>query len=100
METKLNYFKNLDQLGKTIVEYVWIGGTGLDIRSKAKTYDWEVKTIEDLDEWNYDGSFTYQSTTEKSEVILKPVTLFNDHFRGLPNKIALCETYIDNNYHY
>jgi glutamine synthetase len=93
--TKLFNYKGLDQLGNCIVEYVWIGGTGLDLRSKSKTYDFEVKSVDDLSEWNYDGSSTYQATTEKSEVTLKPVALFNDPFRGSPNKIVLCETYID-----
>ena len=92
---KLFDYKNLDQFGSTIVEYVWIGGTGSDLRSKSKTYNFEVKSVEDLDEWNYDGSSTYQATTENSEVVLKPVALFNDPFRGLPNKIVLCETYIN-----
>lgn len=86
-------YKNLNQFGKTIVEYVWIGGSGMDIRCKAKTYDYEINTIEDVEEWNFDGSSTMQALTWASEVWLKPVALYNDPFRGLPNKIALCETY-------
>lgn len=83
----------LNQKGKTIVEYVWLGGTGQDIRSKSKTFERKVESIEDLDEWNYDGSSTYQANTESSEVLLKPVALFDDPFRGEPNKIAFCETF-------
>lgn len=86
-------FNKLDQRGNTIVEYVWIGGTGQDLRSKTKTVNKPVNSVNDLDEWNYDGSSTYQATTESSEVLLRPVALFNDPFRGAPNKIALCETY-------
>jgi len=83
----------LNQKGKTIVEYVWLGGTGQDIRSKSKTFEKKISSIEDLDDWNYDGSSTYQANTESSEIILKPIALFDDPFRGEPNKIALCETY-------
>lgn len=89
---KFDYLK-LDQGKKTVVEYVWIGGTGLDLRSKAKTYEKEILTVEDLDEWNYDGSSTYQAPTNNSEVLLRPVALFLDPFRLAPNKIALCEAY-------
>jgi len=83
----------MNQRGKTIVEYVWIGGSGQDIRSKSKTFEKQIERVGDLDEWNYDGSSTYQANTESSEILLQPVALFDDPFRGEPNKIALCETY-------
>jgi glutamine synthetase len=86
-------YQSLNQNGQTIVEYVWLGGTGLDLRCKAKTYETAINSLNDIDEWNYDGSSTWQATTESSEVLLKPVALFNDPFRGEPNKIVLCETY-------
>jgi hypothetical protein len=31
-------FNNLDQGGAVIAEYVWIGGSGMDLRSKARTF--------------------------------------------------------------
>ena len=86
-------FCTLNQKNKTIVEYVWIGGSGSDIRSKARTVEGQVKSIKDLSEWNYDGSSTNQANTESSEILIRPVALFDDPFRGAPNKIALCETY-------
>lgn len=85
-------YKSLDQKGQTIVEYVWIGGTGQDLRSKSRTISKTVTSVEDLPIWNYDGSSTWQATTEASEVEIVPVALFDDPFRGAPNKIALCET--------
>jgi len=30
-------YQNLEQRGSIIAEYVWIDGTGLNLRSKAKT---------------------------------------------------------------
>lgn len=77
----------------TICEYIWIDGTGLGIRSKAKVLYQAVEKIEDLPEWNFDGSSTYQSTTKYSEIILKPVAMYPDPFRSLPNLLVLCETY-------
>lgn len=85
-------YRSLDQKGQTIVEYVWIGGSGDDLRSKARTINGSVTSVKDLPKWNYDGSSTYQALTESSEVEIIPVALFDDPFRGAPNKIALCET--------
>ena len=98
MEKLLNKGNNfdflaLDQNGKCIVEYVWIGGSGEDLRSKPKTYNKVINSIEDLDEWNYDGSSTRQAETNNSEVLIRPIALFDDPFTLKPNKICLCETY-------
>jgi glutamine synthetase len=85
---------HLDQRGSTIAEYVWIDGTGLNLRSKAKTITKEVKSLEDLPDWNYDGSSCYQASTHNSEVIMKPVAFYPDPFRPGGNVIVLCETFI------
>jgi len=91
LETTWDY-KHLDQKGHTIVEYVWIGGTGQDLRSKARTLKGDITCVSQCPIWNYDGSSCYQALTEKSEVDLIPVALFDDPFRGGPNKLVLCET--------
>jgi len=91
LQTSFEYNK-LDQKDQTIVEYVWIGGHGGDLRSKARTIKGKVTSVDQLPRWNYDGSSTGQALTEKSEVDLVPVALFDDPFRGAPNKIVLCET--------
>lgn len=95
MKSSFDFIK-LPQNDKIIVEYIWIGGSGLDIRSKAKTYSRLIKTLQDVEDWNFDGSSTYLAKTEDSEVILHPVSLFTDPFRGEPNKLALCSTYYTN----
>ena len=65
---------------KVIFEYVWIDGNG-ELRSKIRV----MKDIENMDIlnnpffiWNYDGSSCNQACTENSEVILKPVALYNN----------------------
>ena len=83
----------LDKTEPTQVLYIWIDGSGLTMRCKTKTVYHEVKAPTDLPIWNFDGSSTNQAEGHNSDVYLHPVALFNDPFRGLPNLIALCETY-------
>lgn len=90
MKRELNH---LDLKGHVLVEYVWIGGLGSDIRSKTKVFNKPIESIADVAKWNFDGSSTYQTSTENSEIEIIPVCLFDDPFRGLPHKIVLCETY-------
>ena len=87
------HYTNLDQRGFTQVEYIWIGGTGIDIRSKVKVVEGVVEDISQCSEWNYDGSSTGQAVTENSEVLMRPVALFNDPIRGGQNKMVFCDTY-------
>ena len=42
----------------------------------------KVPTLEELPIWNYDGSSTEQAPGSDSEVLIKPVAMFNDPFRG------------------
>lgn len=91
---------------KTILEYIWIDGKG-GLRSKTKVLhlDGEIN-IEAIPEWNYDGSSCYQTSTENSEVLIKPQRIFNDPFRTsiqeaesktkVPCYLVLCDTYYPN----
>ena len=79
----------------TLVEYVWIGGNN-ELRCKTKVMDKIVRSVNDLSNWNYDGSSTGQAAGEDSEVIIKPRALFNDPFRMGNHKMVLCDTYTPN----
>jgi len=83
----------LDQQGKVLAEYIWIGGSGQDLRSKTKTLDFKPTSPSQLPEWNYDGSSTGQAPGHDSEVIIKPQAIFRDPFRGGDNVLVLCDTY-------
>lgn len=87
-------YNNLEQRGAVIAEYVWIDGSGLTLRSKAKTITKPINSLADLPDWNYDGSSTYQASTHNSEVIMKPVAYYPDPFRGGNNIIVMTETYV------
>ena len=85
--------QNIDQQGLVIAEYVWIDGTGINLRSKCRTLEKKVESLADIPRWNYDGSSCYQADTENSEIILCPVAYFRDPFRQGDNILVMCETY-------
>lgn len=72
--------------------YVWIDGTGENLRAKTKTLNFEPTKAEQLPLWDFDGSSTGQAEGNNADVYLKPVALYNDPFRGGRNKLVLCET--------
>ncbi|KAF7652865.1 hypothetical protein LDENG_00091170 [Lucifuga dentata] len=86
-------YLSLSQGDKCQVTYIWIDGTGERLRNKTQTLDKEPKTIEDIPEWNFDGSSTYQSTGANSDMYLIPVCMFRDPFTLDPNKLVLCEVF-------
>ena len=76
-----------------MLKYIWIDGTGLDLRSKQRTLTKQIHSVSGLPYWNYDGSSTYQAVTSNSEVILKPAAVYWDPFRKGNSVLVVCETY-------
>ena len=61
------------------LEYVWLDGYDPEpnLRSKVKTFTTNSNiSLEDLPEWNFDGSSTKQADGSNSDCILKPVRLY------------------------
>jgi len=86
-------FMNLEiPAGKVMCEYVWIGGSGADLRCKTRTIETdEIKGLDQLPVWNFDGSSTGQAPGKDSEVYLKPVAFYPDPFRKGKHVMVLCE---------
>ncbi|XP_017774000.1 PREDICTED: glutamine synthetase 2 cytoplasmic [Nicrophorus vespilloides] len=79
--------------GKCQAMYIWIDGTGENVRAKTRTVDFIPTSVKELPVWNYDGSSTYQAEGGNSDTYLHPVAMYNDPFRRGNNKLVLCETY-------
>ncbi|KAI8066357.1 hypothetical protein BC940DRAFT_275211 [Gongronella butleri] len=88
----LSKYLDLAQGDKVQVEYVWIDAVGC-LRSKTKTVTKVPEKASDLPEWNFDGSSTGQAEGHDSDVLMQPVALYSDPFRGGNNKFAICELF-------
>ena len=56
----LDKYMALPQGARVQAEYVWIGGSGQDLRSKTMTLERVPKDVSELRIWNFDGSSTGQ----------------------------------------
>jgi glutamine synthetase len=75
---------------KICAAYIWLDNEQKP-RSKTMVLSEEIKEVEKLPIWNFDGSSTGQASGENSEVLLKPVAIYPDPFRKNNNILVLCE---------
>ncbi|KAF8371285.1 gln-3 [Pristionchus pacificus] len=85
-------FYALPESDKVQYSYVWLDGTGENLRTKTCTLDFETTKPDDLPVWNFDGSSTGQASGDDSDVYIKPVAIFPCPFRRGKNKLVMCET--------
>ena len=80
-------------MGKINAEYIWIDGQKptAKLRSKTKIIDGPVKKVEELPEWGFDGSSTYQAEGHFSDLLLRPVRIVPDPLHGENDILVLCE---------
>ncbi|UAM96842.1 glutamine synthetase beta-grasp domain-containing protein [Polaribacter litorisediminis] len=72
-------------MAKIKLEYIWLDGhfPTQNMRSKTKVEEHEnfQATIEELDNWSFDGSSTEQASGGSSDCLLKPVAIYSDPTR-------------------
>lgn len=78
---------------KVLATYIWIDGSGINLRSKDRVLDKVPCDLQSLPNWSFDGSSTGQATTDNSDTLLIPSAIYRDPFRKGPHIIVLCETY-------
>ena len=72
-------------MAKIKLEYIWLDGyfPTQNMRSKTKVEEHEnfQGTVEELDNWSFDGSSTKQASGGSSDCLLKPVAIYPDPAR-------------------
>jgi glutamine synthetase len=72
-------------MAKIKLEYIWLDGyyPTQNLRSKTKVEEHEnfKGTLEELDNWSFDGSSTKQASGGASDCLLKPVAIYKDPAR-------------------
>lgn len=84
---------NLPQ-NKILATYVWIDGSGINLRNKDRILKSKPANAEAAPGWAFDGSSTGQATTDNSDTTLKPCVVYKDPFRCDPHVLVLCEVYV------
>ncbi|XP_058822706.1 glutamine synthetase 1, mitochondrial-like [Topomyia yanbarensis] len=94
-KTLLDRYRRLEYNSKFVqATYVWIDGTGENVRLKDRVLDYKPEKPEDCPQWQYDGSSTYQALGGNSDIKLVPRALYRDPFKaGEKDVIVLCDTY-------
>ena len=81
--------------------YIWIDGAKPTQKLRSKTRvikhpEGDI-SLQDLPEWGFDGSSTYQADGGDSDLILKPVCYVKDPILESGNYLVLCEVFNPDN---
>lgn len=87
------YLRLCSPCNKILTTYVWIDGSGINMRSKDRILNCLPYSPEATPEWTFDGSSTGQATSDNSDTRLVPIANYRDPFRCEPHVMVLCEVY-------
>ncbi|KAL5278232.1 GLUL.2 family protein [Megaselia abdita] len=73
--------------------YIWIDGTGDNVRCKDRTVEFVPQCPDELPVWNYDGSSTGQAEGSNSDTYMRPRAIYPDPIRRGNHILVMCDTY-------
>ncbi len=76
-----SHFAGLSTRGKVMAEYIWLGGSGSDLRSATKVLSFKPSSPADVPLWTCDGVATGQEDGPCSVVYLKARSIHPDPLR-------------------
>lgn len=79
---------------KIMATYVWIDGSGINLRAKDRILATAPCDAASAPGWAFDGSSTGQAQTGASDTTLRPAAVYVDPFRAAPHVLVLCEVYL------
>ena len=85
-------YLRLDQVEKCLATYMWMNGTGENMRGKNRTLPSVPRGLDELPTWNFNGSSTGQSDGSDSDAYIRPVSVFKDPFLAGDNVLVMCDT--------
>jgi len=77
-----------------MAEYIWIGSSGADLKSRTVVLDEKPSSPDELPIAEIDGSSYGQAAEEHCEIYLQPRKIFADPFRGGDHILVLCDIYV------
>lgn len=74
-----------------MAEYIWIGSTGADLKSRTVVLEQKPNSCDELPIAEIDGSTYGQAAEEHCEIYLQPRRIYPDPFRGGDHILVLCD---------
>jgi hypothetical protein len=77
-----------------LAEYIWLGASGADLRSRTVVLDCLGSAVEELPIAEIESAGLGCEYEGAGEVYLQPKKVFPDPFRGGRHVLVLCDTYV------
>ncbi|XP_056633355.1 glutamine synthetase-like [Diorhabda sublineata] len=78
---------------KVPATYIWIDGTGENVRCQSKTLEINPSSHKEIPNCTFNGSETQQANINNPDCYIVPVAVYNDPIKRGNSKLVLCEAF-------